>query len=66
MPRKKRRKKATKKAARYTVSRAALVKVIHLGASHHAALAALKKTVRVGIKKRKSTKKTAKRRRKKR
>jgi hypothetical protein len=65
--RKKRRKKTAKKTKRYTVSRAALVKVIHLGASHHAALAALKKTVRVGMTKRKkAAKKTTRRRRKKR
>lgn len=63
MAKKKKRKKSTK----ITVSRAALVKVIHAGASHHAALAQLKKTVRVGIVKRKKaakkrTKKRAKRR----
>lgn len=51
--RKKARKKTAKKAKRITVSRAALVRVIHLGASHHAALSTLKKTVRVGIVKRK-------------
>jgi len=60
----KRRKKASK-ATRYTVSRKALVKVIHLGASHHAALAALKKTVRLGMVAKKRRKKTGKKGRKK-
>jgi len=65
---KKRRKKASKKASKkvskrktITISRKALVRVIHAGAAHHSALAALKKTARVGMRK-KTGKKRARRR----
>jgi hypothetical protein len=68
MPRRKKaRKKASKKPTKttYRVSRKALVRVIHLGAAHHSALAALKRTIKAGgsTKKRKKTgKKSGKRR----
>jgi hypothetical protein len=63
-----RRKKARRKLAGTTqvkVSLAKLRKVVHLGASHHAALADLKRTIRAAPKKaKKKARKKATRRRK--
>lgn len=65
MPR--RKKKATRKsrkktAKRVTITVASLKRLEHLGASHHAALTKLKKTVRYVHAKKKGRKKTGKKR----
>jgi hypothetical protein len=61
------RKKKLTGTTRVSISLAKLRKVVHLGASHHAALADLKRTVRAAPSPRKKTRKkarkTAKRRR---
>jgi hypothetical protein len=65
--RKKARKKYAKKSARVSISAAALRKVVHLGASHHAALKKLRATASYKIlKRKKSRKKTGKKRARKR
>jgi hypothetical protein len=58
----KRRKKATKKTGKVTVSRAVLDKVISLGAGHHAAIAQLKRTAKAAPRRKKAAKKRSRRR----